>query len=167
MGVAYQLQVFRLEAVNLHPIGVASWVGMFATALNLLTKRQLDGATSSMRYGRRYIAISHGGLWGFWSTWAGTTWDGGFGHFWLLHEHHYMRQRQAPDFPIFGSRYGLALVGLALLVTSPYLVHLLVHLNWRKPGENTSLVAVSVSVAAVSSTNLEVISAAGSPPTIP
>jgi len=32
-----------LSAVNLHPIAIAAWVGMFATALNLLPGGQLDG----------------------------------------------------------------------------------------------------------------------------
>jgi membrane-associated protease RseP (regulator of RpoE activity) len=32
-----------LSTLNLHPIGVAAWVGMFATALNLLPGGQLDG----------------------------------------------------------------------------------------------------------------------------
>jgi membrane-associated protease RseP (regulator of RpoE activity) len=32
-----------LESLYLHPIGVAAWVGMFATALNLLPGGQLDG----------------------------------------------------------------------------------------------------------------------------
>jgi len=33
----------RLEQLSLHPIAVAAWVGMFATALNLLPGGQLDG----------------------------------------------------------------------------------------------------------------------------
>jgi len=32
-----------LEALNLHPMAIAAWVGMFATALNLLPGGQLDG----------------------------------------------------------------------------------------------------------------------------
>src|SRR6185369_15177412 len=32
-----------LSQMNLHPIGVAAWVGMFATTLNLLPSGQLDG----------------------------------------------------------------------------------------------------------------------------
>ncbi len=32
-----------LQAVNLHPTAIAAWVGMFATALNLLPGGQLDG----------------------------------------------------------------------------------------------------------------------------
>jgi membrane-associated protease RseP (regulator of RpoE activity) len=32
-----------MQQANLHPMGVAAWVGMFATALNLLPAGQLDG----------------------------------------------------------------------------------------------------------------------------
>jgi len=113
-----------LRSVNLHPIGVASWVGMFATALNLLPSGQLDGGhivyalwPKVHRYiswlvvgilvylGRHYMG------WWFWAFLVAAmniiTW----------------RQRQAPDFPdLPGSRYGLALVGLALLVLTLTLV---------------------------------------------
>lgn len=34
---------FPLSALNLHPIAIAAWVGMLATALNLLPGGQLDG----------------------------------------------------------------------------------------------------------------------------
>jgi membrane-associated protease RseP (regulator of RpoE activity) len=37
------LQHVRLEDLNLHPIAIAAWVGMFATSLNLLPGGQLDG----------------------------------------------------------------------------------------------------------------------------
>jgi membrane-associated protease RseP (regulator of RpoE activity) len=36
-------QILPLEHMLLHPTGLAAWVGMFATALNLLPGGQLDG----------------------------------------------------------------------------------------------------------------------------
>src|SRR5579862_9416280 len=107
-----------LTHIYLHPTAVAAWVGMFATALNLLPSGQLDGGhivyalwPRAHRYiswitvfvllylGRQYIG---------WRVWAGLvaamniiSW----------------RQRQAPDFPaIHGSRWLLALIGLILLI---------------------------------------------------
>ncbi len=39
----FQPHTAPLSALNLHPIALAAWVGMFATALNLLPGGQLDG----------------------------------------------------------------------------------------------------------------------------
>ncbi len=107
-----------LAHIYLHPTAVAAWVGMFATALNLLPSGQLDGGhivyalwPRAHRYiswitvfvllflGRQYVG---------WRVWAGLvaamniiSW----------------RQRQAPEFPaIHGSRWLLALLGLILLI---------------------------------------------------
>ena len=107
-----------LTHIYLHPTAVAAWVGMFATALNLLPSGQLDGGhivyalwPRAHRYiswmtvfvllflGRQYVG---------WRVWAGLvaamniiSW----------------RQRQAPEFPaIHGSRWLLALIGLILLI---------------------------------------------------
>lgn len=43
LGLLHGASTLPLTQVSLHPIAVAAWVGMFATALNLLPGGQLDG----------------------------------------------------------------------------------------------------------------------------
>ena len=43
VGLAHATAGLDLHHVLFHPIGIAAWVGMFATALNLLPGGQLDG----------------------------------------------------------------------------------------------------------------------------
>jgi len=107
-----------LARMNLHPTAVAAWVGMFATALNLLPSGQLDGGHivyALWPKAHRYVSWLVVGIliyfgWHYigWRLWAFLvtamnilTW----------------RQRQAPDYPDLPvSRWALALVGLVLLL---------------------------------------------------
>lgn len=69
-----------LANVYLHPIAVAAWVGMFATALNLLPGGQLDGghityavsprAHKWVTRGTILILIGMGKFWPGWYLWA-------------------------------------------------------------------------------------------------
>jgi membrane-associated protease RseP (regulator of RpoE activity) len=67
--------------ILLHPVGRAAWVGLFATALNLLPAWQLDGghivySLSSARHARISLAVALGLIalgiyaWHGWATWG-------------------------------------------------------------------------------------------------
>ena len=107
-----------LARMNLHPTAIAAWVGMFATALNLLPSGQLDGGHivySLWPRAHRYVSWLVVGIliyfgWHYigWRLWA-----------FLVTAMNIMtwRQRQAPDYPdLPRSRWGLAFVGLILLL---------------------------------------------------
>ncbi|HEV7217964.1 MAG TPA: site-2 protease family protein [Terriglobales bacterium] len=116
----YQLAGLPLSRVYMHPIAIAAWVGMFATALNLLPTGQLDGGHivyALWPRAHRYIswitviALVFLSYWYVgWRLWAGLitvmniiTW----------------RQRQAPDYPeLRGVRWGIALLGLLMLIVT-------------------------------------------------
>jgi membrane-associated protease RseP (regulator of RpoE activity) len=129
LAPSHAIAALPLSRVYLHPTAVAAWVGMFATALNLLPSSQLDGghivyalAPRTHRVisvvtviGLVYLGRVYVGWW----MWAGLiiamnvlTW----------------RQRQAPEFPTLPtSRWALGLLALILLMLtftiSPFQIH--------------------------------------------
>lgn len=106
-----------LRRIYLHPTAMAAWVGMYATALNLLPSSQLDGGhivyALAPRAHRAISWITVVGLvvlakfnygWGFW---AGLI---------ILMNILTFRQRQAPPYPdLPASRWPLALLAAIML----------------------------------------------------
>ena len=123
----HAVTVLPLSQVYLHPIAVAAWVGMYATALNLLPSGQLDGGHIVYALAPRahrliswttVVVLVGLGAWAYhsdhqnysWWVWAGLI---------TVMNVLTIRQRQAPDHPaIPGSRWPLALLaGLMLVLT--------------------------------------------------
>lgn len=106
--------------IALHPIARAAWVGLFATALNLLPIGQLDGghvlyAWFGERYQRRswmFLAmlIPLGFFWWPWWVWAGIL-------YWLGRKHPYIHDEMGLD-PV-RQRWAIAAVILFLLCFMP------------------------------------------------
>ncbi|MFZ3264338.1 MAG: site-2 protease family protein [Terriglobales bacterium] len=106
-----------LSSLSLHPIAAAAWVGMFATALNLLPGGQLDGGhilhSISPRLHRwstilTVLAMVPLGkyLWTGWFLWAVLLAMTG-------------KHPQVPRYPgVTGRRRALALCGLLMLILS-------------------------------------------------
>jgi membrane-associated protease RseP (regulator of RpoE activity) len=104
-----------LQALRLHPVAIAAWVGMFATALNLLPGGQLDGghivfsvAPRAHKFVSRLtiLALIPMALyfWAGWLIWAVLLRISG------------MRHPVVADWPrIEGVRSGLALLALVML----------------------------------------------------
>ncbi len=120
-----------LSRIYLHPTAVAAWVGMFATALNLLPSSQLDGGHIVYALAPRvhrvvsWITVIVLAFLGYryvgWRVWAGLL---------VIMNVLTYRQRQAPEYPLLPtSRWVLALLALimfALTFTiSPF------QMNWR------------------------------------
>lgn len=107
-----------LSQLLLHPTAVAAWVGMFATALNLLPSGQLDGGHivyALWPRAHRWISLLTvcfllflGWHYIGWRVWAVLiTAMNIFG----------WRHRQAPDYPgVTGGRWWLAAVALVMLI---------------------------------------------------
>src|SRR5579864_4335295 len=120
-----------LSRIYLHPTAVAAWVGMFATALNLLPSSQLDGGhivyalaprvhrivswitvIALIYLGHRYVG---------WRVWAGLL---------IVMNVMTYRQQQAPSYPMLpAGRWVLAFLALIMLALtftiSPF------QMNWR------------------------------------
>lgn len=115
-GLAHGAAALPLAEVNLHPVAVAAWVGMFATALNLLPGGQLDGGhiifSLAPRAHRTVSALAILILiplaiyqWDGWLLWAVFLGLSG------------MRHPAVPQWPgVDRSRTWLALFALAMLI---------------------------------------------------
>jgi Zn-dependent protease len=103
-----------LSALSLHPIAAAAWVGMFATALNLLPGGQLDGGHVVFAVSPRlhrwvsmltvFALIPFGFIWKGWVLWA---------VFLFMTARH---PNVSPYPRVSGRRRGVALFGLLMLV---------------------------------------------------
>lgn len=112
------ISALPLGRILLHPASIAAWVGMYATALNLLPSSQLDGghiiyalaprmhraiswitAIVLLYLGRRHVS---------WGVWAGVV---------IVMNVLTYRQQQAPEYPTLpANRWVLALFAAIMLV---------------------------------------------------
>jgi membrane-associated protease RseP (regulator of RpoE activity) len=106
-----------LARIYLHPTAVAAWVGMFATALNLLPSSQLDGghivyalwprAHRVISWITVIVLVYLGQRYFGWIVWAGLL---------LLMNVMTHRQEQAPAYPMLpANRWPLAVLALIML----------------------------------------------------
>ncbi len=114
----YAIAGLPLHRVYLHPTAIAAWVGMYATALNLLPSSQLDGGHIVYALApRAHRAIS-------WLTVIGLLFLGRMNYGWWFWAGIIVviniltwRQEQAPRYPeLPGSRWVLAVVAALLLL---------------------------------------------------
>jgi membrane-associated protease RseP (regulator of RpoE activity) len=109
-----------LSRIYLHPTAVAAWVGMFATALNLLPSSQLDGghivyavaprAHRAVSWLTVIVLVVLGRVYRYWGWWV---WAGILVAINVFTNRH----QQAPPYPdIPGNRWPLALLALLMLL---------------------------------------------------
>ena len=116
LGLTHGIAALPFYRVSLHPTAIAAWVGMFATALNLLPGGQLDGGHIIFSLApRAHRSISRLTIlalipmayffWVGWLVWA------------ILLRFSGMRHPMVPEWPeIRGGRRWLALFALLMLI---------------------------------------------------
>ena len=119
-----------LAQMQLHPVGVAAWVGMFATALNLLPGGQLDGGHIVYAlWPRAHRTISRLTVmvlvpmgvyfWAGWLIWAALLAGSGMRHPQIVPAYASVFGGSAEPWPELGrTRRALALLGLLILIVT-------------------------------------------------
>lgn len=126
LAPGHSIAALPLNRVYLHPTAIAAWVGMFATALNLLPSSQLDGGHIVYALSPRahrviswitvFVLLYFGRLYIGWRVWAGLI---------VAMNVLTFRQQQAPTYPqLPASRWALGICALLMLLltftTSPF-----------------------------------------------
>jgi membrane-associated protease RseP (regulator of RpoE activity) len=127
----HAIAALPLTRIYLHPTAVAAWVGMFATALNLLPSSQLDGGHIVYALAPRahrviswmtvIVLVYLGSMYVGWRVWAALL---------IVMNVMSYRQQQAPEYPMLpASRWPLAVLAVIMLALtftiSPF------HMAWR------------------------------------
>ncbi|MGH9495887.1 MAG: site-2 protease family protein [Candidatus Sulfotelmatobacter sp.] len=117
-GLENAIAALPMRRVYLHPTAIAAWVGMFATALNLLPSSQLDGGhivyaiaprTHRIVSWATVMALLYlGRIYLGWWVWGGLL---------IVMNILTFRQKQAPEFPpLPRNRWPLAILALLMLL---------------------------------------------------